>query len=593
MKTLTKIFLALLLVAMLATPFAIKYFYHPDGPAKANASAALDRYGFYFEEVAKKSGVEFVHTAPTLDAKLDHIMPQIASMGASVAVADFDRDGWPDFYVTNSGEDSMNALYRNNRDGTFTDVAKEKGVADVNRRDTGVSMGAVWGDYDNDGYEDLFLYKWGQPELFHNDGGARFTRVTDAAGFPGWVNANTAVWFDYDRDGLLDLFIGGYFPENLNLWKLENTEIMAESFEYARNGGRKYLYHNLGGGRFEEVSEKLGIKSNRWALAVGAADLRGTGYPDLFIANDYGVSELYFNDHGKRFVEAGERTGVGFAPKSGMNVSFGDVMNSGRQSIYVSNITEEGVLLQGNNLWMPRAGATGNDLKFDNAASTYNVELGGWSWGAQFADLNNDGNVDLFLTNGYVSLEPGSNYWYDFSKVTVGNNTIIGDAKNWAPMNNRSLSGYQTKRVWLNDGAGRFNDVAQSVGVTETFDGRGVAVADLWNRGVMDVIVASQRAPLLIYKNNVAPENAWIGLDLEASGNRSAIGTQVTAFWNGQQQVKEVHGGIGFCSQNDRRIYFGFGRAGKVDKIVIRWASGKTQTIGAPELNKIHKIREE
>jgi hypothetical protein len=369
---------------------------------------------------------------------------------------------------------------------------------------------------------------------------------------------------------------------------------MPESFEYAKNGGRKYLYHNLGYGRFEEVSDKLGIKSNRWALAVGAADLRGTGYPDLFIANDYGVSELYFNDQGKRFVEVGEETGVGFAPKSGMNVSFGDVMNSGRQSIYVSNISEEGILLQGNNLWMPRASTSGDDVKFDNVATGFNVELGGWSWGAQFADLNNDGNVDLFLTNGYVSLEPGSNYWYDFAKVTVGNNTIIGDAKNWAPMDNRSLSGYQTKRVWLNDGAGRFNEIAQTVGVTETFDGRGVAVADLWNRGVMDVIVANQRAPVLIYKNNVVADNRWVTLELEGSAsNRSAIGTQITAYWNGRQQVKEVHGGIGFCAQNDRRAHFGFGKAARVDKIVIRWASGRSQTIENPELNKVHKIKEE
>lgn len=593
MKYLTKISLALFLAAMLATPFVLRKIYHEEETAKADTKAALDRYGFYFEEVAKESGVDFIHTAPTLDAKLDHIMPQIASMGAGVAVSDFDRDGWPDFYVTNSGEDSMNALYRNNRDGTFVDVAKDLGVADVNRRDTGVSMGAVWGDFDNDGFEDLFVYKWGRPELFHNDGGAGFTRVTDSAGFANWINANTAMWFDYDRDGLLDLFIGGYFREDLNLWKLETTEIMPESFEYARNGGRKYLYHNLGGGRFEEVSEKLGIRSNRWALAVGAADLRGTGYPDLFIANDYGVSELYFNDGGKRFVDVGGKTGVGFAPKSGMNVSFGDVMNDGRQSIYVSNISEEGILLQGNNLWMPRAGTSGGDMKFDNVASGYNVELGGWSWGAQFADLNNDGFVDLFLTNGYVSLEPGSNYWYDFSKVTVGNNTIIGDAANWAPMNNRSLSGYQTKRVWLNDGAGRFNDVALLVGVTETFDGRGVAVADLWNRGAMDVIVANQKAPLLIYKNNVTAQNNWIGFELEGSAsNRSAIGAQVTAFWNGQRHVREVHGGIGYCSQNDRRIYFGFGKAATVDKIVIRWPSGKEQTIATPELGQIHRIRE-
>jgi hypothetical protein len=594
MKYLPKIFLTLLLAAMLATPFVIRKLYHPNDPAKADTNAAMDRYGFYFEEVARRSGVDFVHTAPTLDAKLDHIMPQIASMGAAVAISDFNRDGWPDIYTTNSGEDSLNALYSNNRDGTFTDVARELGVADVNHRETGVSMGAIWGDYDNDGFEDLFIYKWGKPELFHNDGGNSFTRVTEAATFPEWINANTALWFDYDRDGLLDLFIGGYFRESLNLWKLDTTEIMPESFEYARNGGRKFLYHNLGGGRFEEVSEKLGIKSNRWALAVGAADLRGTGYPDLFIANDYGVSELYLNDHGKGFVDAGEKSGVGFAPKSGMNVSFGDVMNTGQQSIYVSNISEEGILLQGNNLWMPRTGTAGNDLKFDNVASGFGVELGGWSWGAQFADLNNDGNLDLFLTNGYVSLEKGSNYWYDFSKVTVGNNTIIGDAKNWAPMNNRSLSGYQTKRVWLSDGAGRFNDVAQVVSVTETFDGRGVAVADLWNRGVMDVIVANQRAPLLIYKNNVTPENKWIGFELEGSAsNRSAIGTQVTAFWNAQQQVREVHGGIGFCAQNDRRVFFGFGKADKVDKIVIRWPSGKLLTIENPELGRLHKIREE
>jgi hypothetical protein len=165
-------------------------------------------------------------------------------------------------------------------------------------------MGAVWGDYDNDGYEDLFLIKWGRPELYHNDHGHGFTRVTDQSGLPPWINANTAVWFDYDGDGKLDLFVGGYYPENLDLWHLSSTRMMPESFEYAKNGGRKYLFHNLGNGHFEEVSAKVGIDSHRWALAAAAADLRGTGHPDLFIANDYGVSELYLND-GKKFREAG------------------------------------------------------------------------------------------------------------------------------------------------------------------------------------------------------------------------------------------------------------------------------------------------
>jgi hypothetical protein len=231
-------------------------------------------------------------------------------------VVDFDRDGWPDIYVTNSGEGSRNALYRNQHDGTFRDVAAEVGLADVNQPGTGVSTGAVWGDYDNDGYEDVLIYKWGKPELFHNDGGKHFTRVTEQAGLPKWVNANTAVWFDYDGDGKLDLFLGGYYPEDVDLWHLKNTKMMPESFEYAQNGGRKYLFHNLGGGRFEEVSAKMGIDSRRWALAAVAADLRGTGYPDLFVANDYGVSELYFNEGGKRFREAGKETGSATRPRA-------------------------------------------------------------------------------------------------------------------------------------------------------------------------------------------------------------------------------------------------------------------------------------
>ena len=210
---------------------------------KLDASAAMARHGFYLTEVSKAAGVNFVHQAPTLDPKLNGIMPQVASMGASVSIVDFDRDGWPDIYVTNSAEGSKNALYRNQHDGTFKDVAGELGVADVNQPGTGVSMGAIWGDYDNDGFEDLLLIKWGRPELFHNDQGHGFTRVSDEAGLPPWINANTAVWFDYDGDGLLDLFVGGYYPEEVDLWRLKSTKMMPNSFEYADNGGRKYLFH--------------------------------------------------------------------------------------------------------------------------------------------------------------------------------------------------------------------------------------------------------------------------------------------------------------------------------------------------------------
>ena len=245
-------------------------------------------------------------------------MPQVASMGAAVSVVDVDRDGLADLYVTEQQGGLANQLFRNRGDGTFEDVAERLGVADLNRAQDGVSMGAVWGDYDNDGFDDLFLYRWGRPSSFTTTAARRSRASPSMAGLPAWANINTAVWLDFDRDGRLDLFVGGYYPESVNLWKLADTRMMPESFEYANNGGRKYLFRNLGGGAFEEVSAQVGLASRRWALAAVAADLRGTGYPDLFIANDYGVSELFVNEGG-RFREIGRDAGVGYAPKSGMN----------------------------------------------------------------------------------------------------------------------------------------------------------------------------------------------------------------------------------------------------------------------------------
>ena len=276
-----------------------------------------------------------------------------------------------------------------------------------------------------------------------------------------------------------------------------------------------------------------------------------------------------------------------------MNVAFGDILNQGRYAIYVSNISEDGVLIQGNNLWVPKEGGTGKTIKFENLARDMGVELGGWSFGAQFGDLNNDGNLDLYLTNGYVSLARNRSYWYDFSKVAGGNSTIIGDARNWPDMDGRSLSGYQQKRVWVNDGAGRFVDVAQAVGVTDTYDGRSVAFADLWNRGVLDVVVANQRGPLLIYKNTVDPENKWIELHLEGTrSNKSAIGAQVEVFWNGQRQVQEVSGGSGFAAQNQRRLHFGLGKNPHIEKAMIHWPSGKLQVLDKLAPDQLYNIEE-
>jgi hypothetical protein len=594
---------ALLFVALLATPFLIRRFGKRAEPRGVSGVDAFARYGFRLTESAKASGIDFHHEAPTLDHRLDHIMPQVAAMGASVSIVDFDRDGNDDIYVTDSKEGSKNHLYRNRGDGTFEDVAEAVGLADLNRPETGVSMGAVWGDYDNDGFEDLLLYRWGKPELFHNEGGRRFVRVTDNTALPAWANVNTALWFDYDGDGLLDLFLGGYYPESVNLWSLSDTKMMPESFEYAKNGGRKYVLHNLGGGRFEDVTEKLGVTSRRWALAAVAADLRGTGRPDLFIANDYGVSELFLNEGG-RFREVGREAGVGYAPKSGMNASIGDVFDDGRLEIYVSNISEEGILLQGNNLWVPTGSEASGVPKYENLASALGIDLGGWSFGAQFGDLNNDGNLDIYVANGFLSASKTENYWYDYSKIAGGHEIVISDASNWPPVGDRSLAGYQQKKVWINDGAGHFLDVAAMVGATDRYDGRAVALADLSHTGALDVVVSNQRGPLLLYRNEVAPGRSWVSFDLEGScsgsgrgkgegcTNRSAIGARVTIYWNGRKQVQEVSGGAGFCAQNQRQLHFGLGRAAEVEKAVVNWPSGKVQEFTHVATNRVLKVRE-
>ena len=557
--------------------------------------AALDRYGFYLQDVASAAGVNFTHTPPKLDSKLDPIMDRVADMGAGVAVCDFDRDGKQDFYVTNSGPGAKNALYHNLGNWKFEDVAEKMGVADLNQTGTGASMGAVWGDFDNDGYEDLFVYKWGRAELFRNDAGKGFSRITDKAGLPRWMNANTAIWLDYDRDGNLDLFLGGYFDEKLDLWNLAHTDIMPDSLEYATNGTKKYLFKGDGAGAFTDVSDQVGLNTKTWTLAAGAADLRGTGYPDLFLANDYGVAELWANEGGKRLRNLGEETGVGKQPKSGMNVAFGDVLNQGKFSVYVSNITEDGNLLQYNNLWVPREGTSGDNLQYDNLGTDMGVGSGGWSFGAQFGDLNNDGTLDLYLTNGYLSLDRNKSYWYDYSKVAGGNKFVISDAKNWPAVNNQSLSGYQQKRVWINDGAGRFQDVAQTVGANDLYDGRAVALADLDNDGALDVLVANQRGPLLVYKNTARPGNNWVAFALEGApgrSNRSAIGAEVTLYWNGQKQLQQVDGGSGFCAQNQRRLHFGLGKDARIEKAVIRWPSGKTQTVAAPQTGALITVKE-
>src|SRR5687768_14850820 len=554
------------------------------GPARVRADAA--RPGFVLRDETANAGIRFVHRRPTFDPKIASIEPHVAALGASVSVADFDGDGTPDLYFTNSRFGAPNALYRNRGDGTFVEVGASLGLADLNRPGDGVSMGAVWGDVDNDGREDVLVYRYGYLALFRNVDGRRFEDVTAQAGLRRWVNSNGAIWVDYDRDGLLDLYVTAYFRD-LDLWHLATTRIMHNSFEFATNGGKNLLFRNVGGARFEDVTDRMGVGSTRWTLASASADFNADGWPDIYLANDYGPEELYLNDNGRRFVLT--TAGLESESKSGMSVTLGDAFNRGKLDAFVTNISERGYLFQNNNL---RLNQMSESRRFKNVAEGPIADAG-WAWGAQFGDLNNDGGNELFVANGFISADRDKSYWYSMSKIAGANSRLFEDAATWPAFGTASLSGYEPSRVYINRGVAGWIDVAKNVGASDLYDGRGVALADLSNRGAVDVIVANQNQPALLYRNYPDTTNHWIAFKLVGTrSNRSAIGAEVVLESGELRQRRVIDGGSGFASQNDRRLHFGLGNREWVDRITIHWPSGTRQVLSRPSIDQVVTVVE-
>jgi hypothetical protein len=554
------------------------------GPIRTVADAA--RPGFVLRDETAGAGIAFTHQRPTFDPKIAGIEPHVAALGASVSVTDFDGDDKPDLYFTNSRFGAPNALYRNRGDGTFEDVAAGAGLADLNRPGEGVSMGAVWGDFDNDGREDVAVYRYGFLSLFRNVDGGRFQDVTASAGLRRWVNSNGAIWLDYDRDGLLDLYVTAYFRD-VDLWRLTTTRIMHDSFEFATNGGKNLLFHNLGDGKFEDVTDRMGVGSTRWTMAAASADFNDDGWPDIYLANDYGPEELYLNDGGRRFTLT--TAGLESESKSGMSVTLGDAFNRGRLDAFVTNISERGYLFQNNNLRLNQLREGG---RFRNVAEG-EIADAGWAWGAQFGDLNNDGANELFVVNGFISANRDKNYWDSMSKIAGANARFFEDAATWPPFGDASLSGYERSRVYLNRGLAGWIDVAATVGVTDLYDGRAVALADLSNRGALDVIVANQNQPAIVYRSYPDSANHWIAFKLVGTrSNLSAIGAEVVLESGELTQRRIVDGGSGFASQNDRRVRFGLGSREWVDRVIIRWPSGTQQVVMRPPIDGFVTVTE-
>lgn len=560
------------------------------GHGSRGGAVELGAGPFRFHEVAAAVGVEFRHRATTIDERVAAIAVQITAVGAAVSVNDFDADGDPDLYVTSSADGAPNALYENLGNGKFRDVAAQLGVADVNRAGEGVSMGSVFGDYDNDGLDDLLIYKWGYPQLFHNEGAAGFKDVTETSGVKRWVNSNAATWIDYDRDGVLDLYLTGYFPEEHDLWNLKTTRIMHDSFEFAKNGGNNYLFRGRGDGTFEDVTEAMNAGSDRWTYAAVTIDIDRDGWVDLYVANDYGAEEVLLNREGRGF-DRPTNLGLDGESKSGMCVAIGDLYNGERPCIFVTNISKEGFLFQGNNLrvsFLDRGG------RLEQIAKGPEVDCG-WAWGAQFGDLDNDRWQDLVVVNGFISASKEVDYWYQMTKLSGATGDIIEDAAKWPDFEDKSLSGYEHARVLQNLGfrGSRFREVARESALDSTYDGRAVVLTDLFGTGRLDVVIANQNGPLEIWRNDTDTDAHWISIQLEGTrSGRNAFGAEVRVMQTDRTQLRVHTAASGFSSQGDARQHFGLGASSAPVRAEVRWPSGAVQVLDDLAVDRVHRVEE-
>jgi len=552
-----------------------------------------------FTDVAQDAGITHTHHKPVLDHKLDNIMSWVCSVGASAAAGDFDRDGWVDLYVTDSKKGHPNYLYRNNGDGTFTDVAKKAGLADLNG-DQGTSMDCIWGDYDNDGWLDLYVLRWGNDALFRNNGDGTFVDVTKRLfrrrdGSPGtdWANGNAVIFWDFNLDGRLDLYVGNYFKE-VDLWHLENTRIMHNDFERARNGGENFLYRQEPDGSFRDIADTKGLEDPGWTLAVGSADVNNDGWPDLYCADDFGPDQIFLSDGKGNLVNASD-SAIGFDTKKGMNVEFGDINNDGWLDIYVANITTAEYLQEGNMLWHNNGFGSDGKLTFTDISLETGTYDGGWGWGAKMFDYDHDSDLDIVALNGFISAGEG-NYWYDLASWTVTGEDAA-DAANWPAIGDRSFSGYESIRFWQNDGFFAFTQRATELGVDSKRDGRGAVVFDYDNDGDLDLFVANQNAAPHLYRNNLATEAHYLMIALEtdsSSGvNRDGIGTRVTIMTPDGVQIRERDGGNGYSGQSDPRIHFGLGAQAAIKLIEIRWPDGGLQYLEDVKADQLLKVRQD
>jgi hypothetical protein len=512
---------------------------------------ANERSAYPFSEVTpSSSGITWVHTSGLSPEKY---LPQ--STGAGCAFFDYDNDGWMDIYLVNSGKCDIftpaqplrNALYHNNRDGTFTDITERAGVAGG-----GYGMGVAAGDYNGDGFPDLYVTQYGRSILYRNNGDGTFTDVTEQAGVaaPGW--ASSAVWFDYDNDGRLDLFVCHFVDfdktkhHNCGAPGIPALKGLNE-YCYPRiySAMPSWLFHNNGDGTFTDVSQKMGIAENPGkSWGVVATDINNDGWMDLFVANDTEANFLFANRAGKKFEEIGFTSGVGFGEggkaRSGMGVDSADVNQDGWMDLFVTDLNHE---LFG--FYQNRRDETFDDIAAASGIASASKLMSGW--GLKFFDYDNDGELDLIIADGHPD---------DLIEKIYDNVTYQE-----APM------------LFHNSGSGLKNVSLESgPAFSHHISGRGLALGDFNNDGAVDVLIScNDEAPVLL-ENIAGRENHWLGIKLVGrKANVDAVGAVVTYQAGDLKRSRMKVGGGSYLSSHDPRMVLGIGQRTKIDWVEIRW----------------------
>jgi hypothetical protein len=523
-----------------------------------------------FEEIPPAaSGISWVHDNAM---SKEHYLPE--ALGPGCAFLDYDNDGWMDIYLVNSGpcdffqaaKPLRNALYKNNRDGTFTDVTLAAGVAGGT-----FGMGVAVGDYDNDGWPDIFVTSYGKCILYRNNRDGTFSDVTKKAGLetPGFTTS--AVWFDYDNDGKLDLFVCSFVSygpgEHLSCGdnKLGKRYYCIPRFFKPT---ASYLYHNNGDGTFTPAREGTDIaRSLGKGLGVVATDINNDGLMDLFVANDTVQNFLYVNRGRGKFEEMALPAEVAFSeqgqPRSGMGVDAADVFGSGYQDLFVANVDQEKFSLYRN-----QKNETFRDVAHANGVAQSTRLLSGW--GLKFFDYDNDGAVDLILANGHPDDMIGS-----YSPAVK----------------------YREPLLLFHQDNGKLNDISNEAGpaFSRSYSARGLAVGDFNNNGLLDVLIGVNGGAPLLLKNQAGRGNHWLGLKLEGvTCNRDAIGARIRWSAGGLVRSRLKNNGGSYLSSHDPREILGVGPATKMDWVEIAWPkpSGKVQRIVNPTLDRYLTVRE-